>query len=43
MLYWTGLYSKKDPEMLLEGVNVMLQVATGLLGGTFRESGDHAN
>jgi len=31
MNYWAGLYSKKAQEMLLEGADIMLQIATRML------------
>jgi len=31
MRYWTGLYAEVDREMLINGVNTMLRVATEIL------------
>jgi hypothetical protein len=31
MRFWTGLYAEVDREMLINGVNTMLQVAARLL------------
>lgn len=34
MRYWAGLYAEGDKERLVEGVNVMLKVATKLISKT---------
>lgn len=38
MQYWAGLYLEDDKEMMLEGVNIMLQVAKSLLARPSEES-----
>jgi hypothetical protein len=40
MRFWTGLYAEVDRRMLINGVNTMLKVASGLLLPQ-RQAGDH--
>jgi hypothetical protein len=39
MRFWTGLYADGDPEMLIDGVNVMLKIAVKLLTKPARRQG----
>ena len=39
MRYWTGLYAEVDREMLINGVNTMLRVATEILTSKRKNTG----
>jgi hypothetical protein len=39
MCYWTGLYAEVDREMLINGVNTMLRVATEILTSKRKNTG----